>query len=80
MPLDVPQESQSDIAWIINGKYSDRSATTFQLTIVTEGGSAAEAEGDAFHQQLVDVLAARFPGVVGTKSFTVLTTRTMLPS
>ncbi|MFE2469700.1 hypothetical protein [Streptomyces mirabilis] len=80
MPLDPPQTSTSDTTWIINGKYSAQSATTFQLSITTEGGSNAEAEGDAFHQQLVDVLSAHFPGVVGTKGYTSFTSRTMQPS
>ncbi|MET9123024.1 hypothetical protein [Streptomyces sp. NPDC004528] len=80
MPLSQPDTSQSDTTWTVTGKYSERSATTFQLQIVTEGGADAEEEGDAFLQQLVDVLAGRFPSVAGTKSFTSLTTRGMTPS
>jgi len=77
MPLDPPQTSASDITWIVNGSYNTSSATSFQLHITTEGGTGSEAEGDAFLQDLVNTLAARYPNVNGTKGYTSYTTRNM---
>ena len=79
MPLDQPQTSTSDITWVVNGRYSANSATTFQAHITVEGPSD-ETEGDACLQALVDLLSTRFTGVTGTKGFTAYTTRNMTPS
>lgn len=79
MPLDPPQTSSSDITWVVNGRYSANSSTSFQAHITVEGPSA-EAEGDACLQALIDLLQTRFAGVTGTKGFTAYTTRNMTPS
>ena len=79
MPLDQPQTSTSDTTWVVNGRYSANSATTFQAHITVEGPSD-EAEGDACLQALVDLLGTRFAGVTGTKGYTAYTTRNMTPS
>jgi hypothetical protein len=79
MPLNPPETSTSDIAWIVNGRYSPNSVTSFQLKVTVEGPSD-EAEGDACLQALVDLLGSRFAGVNGTKAFTAYTTRAMTPS
>ncbi|MFI1767531.1 hypothetical protein ACH41H_36540 [Streptomyces sp. NPDC020800] len=76
MPLDPPQTSTSDITWVVNGRYSANSATSFQVHITTEGPSD-EDEGDACLQALVDLLTTRFAGVSGTKGYTSYTTRNM---
>jgi hypothetical protein len=80
MPLNPPETSTSDIAWIVNGRYSPNSVTSFQVKVTVEGPSD-EAEGDACLQALVDLLGSRFAGVAGTKAFTApYTTRAMTPS
>jgi len=76
MPLAPPETSSSDTTWVVNGRYSANSATTFQLHVTTEGPSD-EAEGDACLQALVDLLSTRFASVTGTKGYTSYTTRNM---
>ncbi|MEU2339993.1 hypothetical protein ABZ608_41785 [Streptomyces sp. NPDC013172] len=80
MPLDTPQTSQSPAERVVNGRYSANSSTQFQLLIITEGTSDAEAEGDVFLQELVDLLKPRYTGVVGMKTYASNTTQAMLPS
>lgn len=79
MPLDPPQTSNSETTWIINGHLNANSITSFQLAISVESAST-EPEGDALLQDLVNLLAPRYYGVVGTKGYTAYTTRTMTPS
>ncbi|MEU6552125.1 hypothetical protein ABZ915_17840 [Streptomyces sp. NPDC046915] len=76
MPLDPPQTSTGDTTWVVNGRYSAQSATTFQVHVTVEGPTD-EAEGDACLQALVDVLSTRFASITGTKGFTAYTTRNM---
>lgn len=79
MPLNPPETSSSDTTWVVNGRLSANSVTSFQAHITVEGPSD-EAEGDACLQALVDVLSTRFSGVTGTKGYTSYTTRAMSPS
>lgn len=79
MPLDQPETTNSDTKWTINGRLNGNSATSFQVTISTEG-PATEAEGDALLQALVDLLGSRYYGVTGTKGYTAYITRAMTPS
>lgn len=76
MPLNPPETSSSDTTWVINGRYSANSVTSFQAHISVEGPSD-EAEGDACLQALLDLLSTRFAGVTATKGYTSYTTRTM---
>lgn len=79
MPLDQPQSSTSEITWVVNGRYSNNSVTSFQVVITVEGAST-EAEGDQLLQEFVDLLSSRYAGVQGFKGYNAYTTRNMLPS
>lgn len=79
MPLDQPQTSTNETAWVVNGRLNSTSVTGFQVSITVEGPST-DAEGDALLQQLVDLLSSRYYGVTGFKGYNAYTTRTMLPS
>ncbi|MGW4886898.1 hypothetical protein [Streptomyces murinus] len=79
MPLDPPQTSTSETTWIVNGRLSANSVTSFQVSINVES-SATESEGDQMLQDFVDLLSSRYYSVSGFKGYNAYTTRNMTTS
>ncbi|MYR84096.1 hypothetical protein GTY41_03835 [Streptomyces sp. SID685] len=79
MPLDPPQTSTSETTWIVNGRLSANSITSFQVSITVEG-PGTESEGDQMLQDFVDLLSSRYYNVSGFKGYSAYTTRTMTTS